>query len=355
MKQVPLRLTCFCLALGVAYCSGKPRIHKPAIQTSTGSMIMQKDVFGMSSQDYFTNPGKGFSDVGYRMANAGQQGLLLGGPEYVAYDKDPRFAVSCLNVAEALDLRDYEFRTYALVAAVDAATGAFYADHLIEQKFKKEKMDPNASSPPPGISFDGSAGDLFARLEIPRHSAVYLITGILLDRSSNRIRIRVGSEVARTDIAKFTAEAEEGAKSPAPLQRLLRTRRVNQEPDSPPLPDVPGIKAAIVVPPKKPFASEDPLSMYVSYKLPFPSVTNGGKPATELTFHILGTGTRIETPSVVRAVVPILPANRAADGTLQGFFSVDVNQGNNLQGNQAYSFYLFSGEQLGAVPKVELP
>jgi hypothetical protein len=121
------------------------------------------------------------------------------------------------------------------------------------------------------------------------------------------------------------------------------------------MPDVPGIKAAIVVPPKKPFASEDPLSLYVSYKLPNPTVKKGGKSATELTFHILGTGTRIETPSVVRAIVPILPANRAADGTLQGYFSVDVNQGNNLQGNQTYSFYLFSGEQIGTIPKVELP
>jgi hypothetical protein len=355
MKHVPFRLACFCLVLGSAYCSGKPRIHKPAIQTSTGTKIMQKDVFGMDNQDYFTDPGKGFSDVGYRMADAGQQGLLLGGPEYVAYDKDARFPVSCLNVAESLPLRDHDLPSYALVAAVNTATGAFYADNLVEQKFKKEKMDPNASLPPPGISFDGSAGNLFARLEIPRHSAEYLITGILLDRSSNRIRIRVGSEAARTDADKFAAEVEESAKAATTLRKPLRTRRVNQEPQSPPLPGVPGINAAIAVPPKKPFDPQDPLALYVSYKLPQPPVKAGGKPATELSFHILATGTRVPTPGVERAVVPILPANRAADGTVQGFFSVDVNEGDFLEGNQTYSFYLFSGEQLGSVPKVELP
>jgi hypothetical protein len=317
---------------------------------------MQNDVFGMDSRDYFTDPGKNFSDVGYRLAKTDRQGLLLGGPDYVAYDKDARFPVSCLNVAENLDLRDYDLQSYGMIASVDLVTGVFYADHLTEQKFKKEKMDANASSPPPGISFDGTAGDLFARLEIPRHAADYLVTGILLNRVSNRIKIRVGSDAARGNDARFAAEAEEGAKAQAPQQySQLRTRKVGQEVGSPALPNVPSISAAIVTSPKKPFASIDPLDLYVAYKLPKPQTPPGGKPATEQTFYILATGTRVPAPLVMRATVPILPVNQATDGTVQGFFSLDLNQGQSFEGNQTYSVYLFSGELLGAVPKVELP
>ncbi len=316
---------------------------------------MQQDVFGMDSREYFADPGKNFSDVGYRMAGAGQQGLLLGGPDYVAFDKDVRFPIACLNVADRLVLRNYDLKSYTLIAAVDVASGAFYVDYLSEQKFKKEKIDPNASLPPPGISFRGGGGDLFSRLEIPRHTANYLVTGILLDRVSNRVKIRVGSEAARQDAAKFAAEVEEGAKAPLPRYRALRIRRTDAETGSPPLPSVPGINAAIVVPPKEPFGSEDTLDLFVAYKLPHPKAGPDGKPAAELVFHVLCTGTRVPTPGVMQAVVPILPANRAANGTLQGYFSLDVNQGHNFEGNQTYSVYLFSGEQLGAVPKVELP
>jgi hypothetical protein len=350
-----IHLAWLCFVLGAAHCGGEPRANKAAPKSSTGMGKMQNDVFGMDNRDYFTDPGKNFSEVGYRLADAGKQGLLLGGPDYVAYDKDARFPVSCLNVAERLELRDYDLQSYGIITAVNVATGDYYADHLIEQKFKKEKMDPNASLPPAGISFRGTAGDLFARLEIPRHTAEYLVTGILLNRVSNRVKIRVGSEAARENAARFAAEAENGAKAPAPQHRPLPTRRVGRESGSPVLPDIPGINAAIAAPPKKPFTSADRLDLYVAYRLPLPPVRPGGKPATELSFHILATGTRVPTPMVMQATVPILPANQAADGTVQGFLSLDVNQGNNFEGNQTYSVYLFSGEQLGAVPKVELP
>lgn len=350
-----LGIVSLCLALGAAHCSSKPQVDKAKQKTSTGITQMKNDVFGMESRDYFTDPGKNFSEVGYRMADSGQQGLLLGGPGYVAHDKDARFPVSCLNVSEALDLRNHHFRSYALVTAVDLATGSFYAGQLIEQRFKKEKLDPNASPPPPGISFDGSAGNLFARLEIPRHSAEYLITGILLDRVSNRIKIRVGSDAARTDVAKFASEVVDGTKAEVMQHQLLRTRSLDKEPESPLMPGVVGIHAAIVVPPKTPFDSQDALEMYVSYKLPKLPVKVDGSPRSELVFYILFTGSRVPTPGMMQVTVPVLPANRAEDGTLQGYFSLDVNQGHNFGGNQTYSVYLFSGEALGAVPKVILP
>lgn len=355
MNIFPIRLACLVLAMGGVDCVGKSPAHKSAQISSTGMGRMQHDVFGMENREYFTDPGKNFSDVGYRMVNSGQQGLLLGGPDYVASDKDSRFPVACLNVADRLDLRNFGLKSYALVAAVDVATGAFYADYLSEQKFKKEDLGPEASLPPPGISFRGGGGDLFTRLEIPRYAAEYLVTGILLDRVSNRVKIRVGSEAARQDAAKFAAEAAEAAKVPLPRYRALAIRRADKEAGSPPLPDVPGINAAIVVPPKKPFASEDSLDLFVAYKLPHPKAGPDSKPAAELVVYVLCTGTRVPTPGVMQAVIPILPANRAADGTLQGYFSLDVNQGHNFQGNQTYSVYLFSGEQLGSVPKVELP
>lgn len=316
---------------------------------------MQKDVFGMDHRDYFTDPGKNFSEVGYRLADAGQQGLLLGGPEYIAHDKDARFPVACLNVAERLELRDFDLPSYALVTAVNVVSGEFFADHLVEQKFKKVKLDPNASLPPPGLSFRGSAGDLFARLGIPRHGAEYLVTGILLDRVSNRLKMRVGTEAARTDLGRFAAEAKAGAKATPPHHRLLKIRSLGREPQSPPLPDVPGIRAVVGTPPKKPFELEDPLDLHVSYRLPKPPVMPDGKPANGISFHILATGTRVPTPVVMRAEVPIHPANRAADGSLHGSFSLDVNQGHSFEGNQTYSFHLFSGEWMGTLPKVELP
>lgn len=355
MELTRIRLAWLCLALGVSQCGGAPQTGKAAPKSSTGMGKMQNDVLGMDSRDYFTSPGKNFSEAGYRLANAGQQGLFLGGPDYVAYDKDTRFPVSCLNVAERLELRDRTLQYFGLIAVMDIATGAFYADHLTEQKFKKVEIDPNASLPPEGLSFRGTAGDLFERLGIPRRAADYLVTGILLNRVSNRVKIRVGSEVARVNSALFAAEAAEGAKAAAPQYNVLRARRAEREPGSPSLPDAPGINAVIVPPPKKPFTSLDRLDLYVAYRLPLPPLLPGGKPATELSFHILATGTRVPTPIVIRTTVPILPANQAADGTMYGFFSLDVNEGHNFEGNQTYSIYLFSGEHLGAVSKVELP
>jgi hypothetical protein len=205
MKAHPTSLIWLCFALIAVSCNANSRTLGSAPPSSTGMANMQSDVFGMDSQEYFTDPGKNFSDVGYRMVDAGQQGLLLGGPDYVAYDKVARFPIACLNVADRLELRDHDFRSYALIAAFDVGTGIMYAGQLIEQKFKKEKLDPNASMPPPGISFRGSAGDLFERLEIPRRTAKYLITGILLDRVSNRITVRVGPDSARTDSAPKTS------------------------------------------------------------------------------------------------------------------------------------------------------
>jgi hypothetical protein len=350
-----IRLACLSLALFAAHCGGEPRANKSAPKSLTGMGKMQNDVFGMDSRDYFTDPGKNFSEVGYHLANAGRQGLFLGGPDYVAFDKETRFPVSCLNIAERVALRDYTLQSFGLIAAVDIQTGAFYADHLVEQKFKKQKIDPNASLPPEGLSFRGTAGDLFARLEIPHHAAEYLVTGILLDQVSNRVKIRVGSEAARGNATRFAAEAADGAKALAPQYGLFRIRKADRESGSPSLPDAPGIHLAIAPPSKKPFASEDRLDLYVAYRLPLPPLQPGGKPATELSFHFLATGTRVPTPMVMQASVPILPANRATDGSLQGFFSLDLNEGHSLEGNQSFSVYIFSGEQLGAVPKVELP
>jgi hypothetical protein len=139
-----------------------------------------------------------------------------------------------------------------------------------------------------------------------------------------------------------------------PEYRSLRTRGLNQEANSPALPENRGIAAFIAPLPNKPFDSQDALNLYVSYSLPMPTGKSNDLRESVLSFYILATGSRVPTPMLLHVVVPVLPAQREKGKTLQGFFSLDLNQGQNFEGNQAYSLYLFSGEVMGSLPKLEL-
>ncbi len=132
--------------------------------------MMADDLFGLSTNEYFTNPLKTFSQTGRQRIRLGEEGLIIDGPDTIN-EKRETAPIVIQRISKSQHATEFPFHDYAVICAVDITSGRIFASKAIEQRYIKPQRDPNAPPPPQGLRVDGGAVDLFKVLQLPRSPA----------------------------------------------------------------------------------------------------------------------------------------------------------------------------------------
>lgn len=323
---------------------------------------MNKDVFGMSDEDFFAEPLIVSPDVGDGLIESGFYGLRIDGPERVELDKRSVFPLVTVRVAESMDASRWLFKEFAVLTAMDLVSGTLHAAFYIEQKSVKAPRDLEKNPPPPGSVARSASADLFKRLRIPRTASEYLVTVVLLDKISNRIRVKVGESGILRDNAAFKMEI--GKRIPDKFPRIEVPERRNRQDGKPQVSevDVPqesGIEGRVEL---RSVAQGNELEpwLQLAYRLPFlgkelkgynDSVDAG---MTPVSIELLATGTRNPSPWV-RHLAHSGIRNRVAgeEAVIEGRMDIRLADLGGLQGNQIYYLYAFAGEWMSSPIKLD--
>lgn len=267
-----------------------------------------------------------------------------------------------MNVTDARDASLHLFDDYAIVTAMDLRSGKFYADRVVEQKYVKPVRDPASNPPPPGRSSDGAAADLFVRLGIPKVIGEYLVTGVLLNRVSNRIAVKVGPpELAGSDERfdqALSKHHEAGLKSDSTATNLIFNSGM-EGPGSPVIIKESGIE--ISANPVSDLKQEKgPVMLEGSFRLPVgkktPSLVSKGPAESDaFSITILATGSRLPKPLVYKFDIQFKHDPGGANSyILARSFSIDLNQLGWMEGGQTYSVYAFAGTAVSVPVNIQI-
>lgn len=326
---------------------------------------MSTDAFGMKNEDYFSSPFKNVNDVGDKLVENGFDGLIIGGPDYIPIGKVDRFPVVALRVAESMESSRHLFNEYALITAIDLSSSEFHANAFVERRSITVERDLENNPPPPGRVTDGGATDLFTSLSMPKQIGDYLVTVILLDKTSNRIRVRVGPSELEHDISKFEKTLRSSREKVGLKGRRVtaeKSFRFAQESNSPSIP----VEQGIVLKTDTQWMEKDKagiVSVYGSYNLANPHNRTPGATSTptgvEITttpLSLLATGTHARGAWVLEMDLPISKEARNSNAEfLTGFFTLRLAQSDGLKGNHPYYFRAFSGSQVSDPVEATLP
>lgn len=323
---------------------------------------MSNDIFGIKTEDYFANPMKEFTQIGSRLEDNGFNGLAIGGPQFIPIHSSEKFPLAMMNVTDARDASLHLFDDYAILTAMDLHTGKLFVDMAVEQKYVKPIRNPSANPPPPGRSSDGTTADLFQRLNIPKGLGEYLITGILWDRVSNRIQVKVGApELSNSDqkFAQAILKYFENTIASDSIQTNVNIYSDVVNPNTPSLPEKIGIN--IFIHPKNEISHEKSSCILSgSIRIQDPELestkTLGNIQASHyVPLTIVATGSRIPQPLVFRLKLKVKQeSGTQSSPNLSGYFSVDLNQFGWLIGGQKYSIYAFAGTILSGPTTLEV-
>lgn len=323
---------------------------------------MKPDVFGMKNEDYFDAPLKKLSPIRGRLEDEGFEGILLGGPGYVPLGKVDRFPVVALQATDARDAALHPFSDYALLTAMDIRQNLFYVQTAVEQKYVKRDPGPNRELPPEGRSTDGCGADLFARLELPKTEGEYLVTAIHLHTASNRLLISAGHPDLEKDAKKFeeAMAAQLAGRERKPKGEGINTfLSVQQEPQSPPIPEALGIEW-VVEPKVINKTTKKPAMVFASYNLPVaPNPTEAERKLEKdgvgsSSVFVLTTGSGNPKPFLKR--LDLTSAKLQVEGgkkTVSGYFSIELNRVGRIEKGRNF-IYAFSGPVLSGPVEVGL-
>lgn len=310
---------------------------------------MMNDVFGFNNQDYFENPMGKVEGIRDHLEQFNSDAILLGAPSFIPIDKNNKFPMASLRVTQSLKAYASPFKSFAIIAVMDLGTNTLIADFVVEQKFVKIPLKPNASPPPEGKFSDGSALDLIARNIIPKSIGDYYSTVLILGSRSNRVRTVLANEALQHDETKLTKTLETHSRNTAASAttlKIINPKSVGQESQSPQIPDSAGISAKVSK--IKFLDSEKPKPvLFVSFRIP-------SKPNRDVqSFNILATGTRTPSPLGWQTGIPINTEEKAG-AFLQGQFSIDLDSMIGDKGGQTWFFYVFSDTEISTPASVEL-
>lgn len=280
-------------------------------------------------------------------------GLRLIAPAVVDLKGGGTVPVVIGELATLKDLASFHVSDRAILTAVDLETGAVYVDFA----FSQEDVAPRPKLGDAPIS-DGSGSlildlDARERLDLRWAETTYLLTLLMLDKVSNRVKVRlgVGSGFRDEEVAKFLAaeRARVGPPevSPPPGEGLPSYAKL---PESPEVPKDQGIVLAIervvLVPGTWP--------LYGSFRLPLPrdrvvpqARRVAGGPEAVIAITLVITGSEDAVPIVETLHIPVAdpvdPSNPQTEVT--GYFALDLLSLADPSPQTCF-VYAFSGEAL---------
>lgn len=339
------------------------------------------DRFCLKDEDYWSDPWRTRKTLQRGLMQKGDEGLVLGTPGTVALNEHADFPAALIRVARLPTFARLPTSSALILAVLDLYTGELRARLAIDAVARP----PAAPGAPAGAkdSFSGddsamlSEGhtvDLATRLQLPASRREYLVTAILLDKPSNRSRMKVAESAGYEDPAVDDFVRERLA-SRMPLAEVtpaagepLPSYKAGEQSLAPP--DAVGINLS--VPRVSVFGADEPCIVRGSFRLPVlaqhrvkPADAKEGEPpppapedTARVPISLLLTGSVDHAPQVLKLVVPVYEPLGDTDGKTDGqviatgHFCFDLcgMPGMNIR-PQTYFIYAFAGEVMtAAVP-----
>lgn len=308
---------------------------------------------GLTDADYWDDPLKTRLQIENQLLDAERSVMVIGAPSKVAYQQRETLPMVFLRVGQQDPIARLPFRSTALVVAQDLSTNTTYANMAVTD---------DAIVPPPydGPPLEGMTGeawvvDLREQLDLPWQRGELLVSVILRDTMSHRVRVKLGKG-GYEDPAVEQVLAEDASK-PQPAEIYPRPRKddddgnslptYRKQPDSPELPSAIGINLAVprVVSRNKNMR----IAVHGSFRLRLlPRERAPGRIYSAVVpITLLATGSDVPNPYQFDLQVPVYEPVATVDGQAEvtGYFSIDLQSLANLDAvDQTFFVYAFSGE-----------
>jgi len=331
---------------------------------------MHNDRFGLSDDEFWTAPRRTAMAVAQRLWGEGRDVTAIDAPRSVPIDKRTTLPVVVYRAGSYRDLWALSFADRALITAVDLEQNRVFAGPVVNEADVEppaEPIDPDQA--PKGDTTDSAVVDLREVVDLPWQPSTYVVTVILRDMVSNRVRVELGKSASTyhdDEVAKFLAahkaEATPPHIHPVPGDPLPSYGAID---GSPAVPDAPGISFAadrVVV-----LDQSARCVLRGAFRLPARSheivkperreASGQGTgttppPTAVVAITLLATGGDDATATLLRLDVPSWDPIDPANPIVTGHFALDLLSSSLLPHRaQTYFLYAFSGDAMvGPVP-----
>ncbi|MCC7141080.1 MAG: hypothetical protein IT349_03165 [Candidatus Eisenbacteria bacterium] len=151
--------------------------------------------FGLSDDEFWSNPGKEPPRRGPLPSIPATSGLELAAPSFASVTGRETLPLVARFTATHEELARVSFARSALITVVDLDRNSFYCGFACDQEEAVTGPPPGAALTrprPPGRMSRRFVIDLRARAQIPWQPSELLVTALLEGQPSNRVRTRVG-------------------------------------------------------------------------------------------------------------------------------------------------------------------
>lgn len=337
---------------------------------------MIKDVFELKHPEYWADPWRTRKQVQRALMQKGEEGLVLGTPGTVALNEHADFPAAIIRVCKLTTAAKMPSRPFLVIAAMDTDTWTVRAKLALpdtgrpaaRRALAREPARDSFSGDDSAMVSEGHTVNLAAHLGLPASRRSYLVTAILLDKVSNRSRMKVvesaGFEDAEVDVFLREFLARRGKAQPVfpPVAEPVPDYR--QKATSPAIPDETGL--TLTAPRVSVLADGERCVVRGSFRLPISAqhrvkvVDNWHPPiaipeeVARVPISLLVTGSVDAQPQVFRLVVPCYePLIESEGATIAvGTFAIDLCTLPGVRiSPQTYFLYGFAGEVMTpAVP-----
>jgi hypothetical protein len=332
--------------------------------TIAGSHTMSEQApvdLGLTDADYWDNPFKTRLELENQWLATDQPVLAVGAPSKVGYSQRETLPLLVMRVGQQDAIARLPFQATALVVAQELQRNKTYVNMAVTDE---RGVPPTPYDGPPLEGKTGEAWlvDVRKQLEMPWQRSELLVSVIIRDTMTQRLRIKIGKggyedPAAEQYLAEQDQKPQPAEVYPRPLKddddgKTLPSYR--KQPDSPALPDGLGINLAV----PRVIARNPHMRVIVhgSFRLRvLPRERAPGRVYSAVVpITLISTGSDLPAPYQFDLHVPIYDQIETVDGEAQvsGYFSFDLQSLANVNVvDQTLFLYAFSGELVtGPVP-----
>lgn len=210
---------------------------------------------GLKDADFWDDPRRTEDEVHERLLEQGFLGVVIDAPARVPLAARDTLPVCGVRVTTFAENRTLSIPAATVATASCLETHAVRAGMAFEQKplAPRPRRDGGPDGPVEGVTIANFETDLRARLRIPWRPGTWLVTFLVRDRTTNRVTVKLeqgGGGGGFTDPAVAAVlAARRRPRYPQPVWPRPEPGKplpsYAPRPDSPPVPDAPGIALAV--------------------------------------------------------------------------------------------------------------
>ena len=317
---------------------------------------------GLTDADYWDDPLKTRLQIENQLLDAERSVLVIGAPSKVPYQQRETLPLVALRVGQQDAIARLPFKRTAVVVAQELLTNKTYVTMAVTDT--RGVMPPPYDGPPlEGMTGEAWVVDLHSQLGLPWRRSELLVSLILRDSMTHRVRIKIAKGGYEDPAVEQYLTEQDQQPQGAEVFPLPRTEAddgktlpsYRKQDDSPALPDGLGITlAAPRVVPRNEHMRAIVRGSFRLRLLPRERTPNSAHHTAIVPITLVATGSDLPSPYTFNLQIPIYDPVQTVDGETQvsGYFSLDLQPLANLNVvDQTMFLYAFSGELVtGPVP-----